>query len=124
MSKKAKERLSEVGSAPWNGGGCAKKKNKKKIQNKKVERILLGKNFLLVEGIQLSVEEPTEEEEMMQQQKMVIMKDQIRESDQKEDWTLKADGGFLSCWRQTVRKRGFTQDGKILCRHVLSGWRT
>ena len=29
---------------------------------------------------------------------------------------LTTDGGFLNCWRQAVRKRGFTQDGKILCR--------
>ena len=31
----------------------------------------------------------------------------------------KPDGGFLSCWRQTVKKRGFTQEGKILCRNGI-----
>ena len=36
-----------------------------------------------------------------------------------EEWTLKADGGFLKCWRQTVRKRGFRQDGKTLCRKLF-----
>ena len=69
-------------------------------------------------------EESTEEEEMKQQQRMVIMKDLIKENQiRRKNECLKADGGFLSCWRQTVRKRGFTQDGKILCRDGISGWR-
>ena len=62
-------------------------------------------------------EESTEEEEMKQQQRMKIMKDLKRKSDQKEEWTLKADGGSQSCWRQTARKRGSTQDGKTQCRN-------
>ena len=34
-----------------------------------------------------------------------------------------ADGGLLSCWRQTVRERGSIQDGKIPCRNGMSGKR-
>ena len=46
---------------------------KQDVQNKNVERRLLGKNFL-----QSMQEESTEEEEMKQQQRMGIMKDLIR----------------------------------------------
>ena len=35
-----------------------------------------------------------------------------RKTDQKEE----CDAGSLSFWRQTVRKRGSTQDGKTPCR--------
>ena len=59
--------------------------------------------------------ESTEDEEMKQQQRMVIMKDLIRKIRSTKS-TLRTDGGSLSCWRQTVRKCGFTQDGKILSR--------
>ena len=58
---------------------------------------------------------------MKEQQRMVIMKDLIMKSDQKEEWTPKVDGLFLSCWRVTVRKRGSIQDGKTPCRSGMSG---
>ena len=34
---------------------------------------------------------------------------------------IKRKDGFLSCWRQTLRKRGFT--GRILCRNGFRVWR-
>ena len=56
---------------------------KQEIQNKKVWRRLLGKNFLLVwrynlQRQQSKQEEQTEEEEMKQQRRMAIMKDLIK----------------------------------------------
>ena len=50
---------------------------KQEIQNKKVERRLLGKNFSLfgeynLQRLQSKQEESTEEEEMKQQQRMAI----------------------------------------------------
>ena len=44
---------------------------------------------------------------------MVIVKDLIKKIRSKGRVDAKS---LLSCWRQTVRKRGFTQDGRILCR--------
>ena len=57
---------------------------------------------------------------MEQQQRMKIMKDLTKKSDQKEECLLEADGRLLSCWRQTVRKRGSIRDG---CRSGMSGQR-
>ena len=52
--------------------------------------------------------ELTEEAEMNQQQKMVIMRDFTRKIRSKGRMGGEADGGSLSCWRQTVKKRGST----------------
>ena len=52
---------------------------------------------------------------MKQQQRMMILTDPTKFNRSKEEWTLRADGGLLSCWRQTVRKRGSIQDGKTPC---------
>ena len=71
-----------------------------------------------LQRLQSKQEESTEEEEMKQQQRMKIMKDLTKKISQKKEWTLKADGGFLSCWRQTVRKRGITHDGKTPSRNA------
>ena len=60
---------------------------------------------------------------MKQQQRMMIMKDLTKKIRSKLKQTLKADGGFLNCWRQTVRKRGFTQEWKIFCGNGIIGWR-
>ena len=89
-------------------------------------RRLLGKNFSLFkeQRLQCKQEESTEEEEMKQQQKRMIMEDLTRKIRSKGRMDAeRSDGGFLNCWRQTVRKRGFTQDGKILCRNGIIGWR-
>ena len=96
---------------------------KQEIQNKNVERRLLGKNLLLVQRIQRlqwNQEESTEEEEMKQQQRMKIMKDLTEKITSKG--RMDADR-FLSCQPQTVTKRGLTQDGKTLCRNGAIGWR-
>ena len=74
-----------------------------------------------MQRLQSKQEESTEGEKMKQQQGMKIMKDLTKKSDQKEEWTAEADGGLLSCWRQTVRKRGSIQDGKTLCRSGMIG---
>ena len=64
--------------------GTRKRVKKQDIQNKEMERGLLGKKFSLlfrefhVQRLQSRQEEPTEEEEMKQQQRMMIMKDLIR----------------------------------------------
>ena len=34
---------------------------------------------------------------------------------------LRTDGGSLNSWRQIVKKRGPTQDGRILCRNGMIG---
>ena len=39
-----------------------------------------------------------------------------------KEWKLRADGGSLRCWRQAVRERGSTQDGKTLCRNGTNGF--
>ena len=77
--KKAKERLSEVEVFPWNGRDA----QKQEIQNKKVVRRLLGKNFSVFEEcnlrrMQCKQKESTEEQEMKQQQRMMIMKDLMK----------------------------------------------
>ena len=104
---------------------------KQGLQNKRSGDKIAGQEFSPcfrennLQCLQSKQEETTEEEEMKQQQRMVIVKDPIKENlIQKEECMLTADGGFLSCWRQTVRKRGFTHDGNILCRDGISGWRS
>ena len=57
-----------------------------------------------LQRLQGKQEELTEEEEMKQQQRMVVMKDLIRKIRSKGKWTLRIDGGFLSLWRQIVKK--------------------
>ena len=52
-SKKAKERHSEVEVLPENDGGC---KKKQEIQNKKMERRLLGRNLLFVQRIHFAAD--------------------------------------------------------------------
>ena len=101
-------------------------KNKRKIRKWREEcwarTYSLFKDFNL-QRLQRNQEESTEEEEVKQQQRMMIMKDLTKKIRTEEKWTLKTCGGFLNCWRQTLAERGFTQDGKILCRNGVIGWR-
>ena len=61
------------------------------------------------------------EEEEMKQQRMVIMKDLIRKIRSKE--RVDAENRWWVSELLAVRKRGFTQDGKIPCRNGTIGWR-
>ena len=54
---------------------------------------------------------------------MMIMEDLTKKIRSKGRMDAKSRWWVLNCWRQTVRKRGFTQDGKILCRNGIIGWR-
>ena len=52
---------------------------------------------------------------------MKVMKDLTKKIRSKKEWTLKADGGLLSCRRQTARNRGSIQD--VCLKSGMSGWR-
>ena len=70
-----------------------------------------------LQSLQRKQEESTEGEEMQQQQRMKIMKDLTKKIRSKGRMDAqKTDGWLLSCWRQTVRKRGSIQDRKTPCR--------
>ena len=79
-----------------------------------------------LQRLQCKQEVSTKEEEMKQQQRMMIMNDLMKKirskgkMDAKSRWWVSE----LRVWRQTVRKRGFTQDGKILCGSGFSGCRS
>ena len=100
---------------------------KQEVKNKKVERRLLSKSLRLVHRVQPATtakeaggvggrrrDEAAEKNEYYEGSNK---ENQIK----KEEWTLRADGGLLSCWRQTLRKRASIQDGKTPCRSGLSG---
>ena len=98
---------------------CAQKQT---IWNKKVERRLLGKNLHLGQRLQPAASAEQAGGVNRRRRDEAAASDEDYEgfdecfSDQKEEWTLKTDGGLLSCWWQTVRKRGSIQDGKTPCR--------
>ena len=100
---------------------------KQQIQNKKVVRRLLGNNFSLfreynLQRLQSKPEESTEEEEMKQQQRMMNRTD-LRRKNQVKRKTGRWEPMVRLLRCQTVRKRGFTQDGKTQYRNGFSGWR-
>ena len=102
---------------------------KQEIQNKKVERRLLGKNLRFVQRVQLAATAKQAGGVKGRRRDEAAAKNEDYETSDKEnlikkqEWTLKTDGGFLSFWRQTVRKRGSIQDGKTPCRSGMSGQR-
>ena len=76
-----------------------------------------------VQRLQSKHEESTEGEVMKQQQRMKIMKALTKKIRSEERVDAENRWWLLSCWRQTVRKRGSTQDGKTPCRSGMSGYR-
>ena len=118
----------------FRGRGASQKwrrvrKNKKYRLRKWREERLLGKNFLVVQRIQLAASAKQAGGVNGRRRDEAAAKNGDHERSDKENQvkreklTLKADGGFLNCWLQTVRKRGSTQDGRTPCRNGKIGWR-
>ena len=100
----AKERLAEAEVLRWNGGVYVEAG---------IGEDCWARTFGNLQRREIVREDSTEKEEMKRQQRMKVMKDRS-----KGRWTLKTDGGLLSCWWQTARKRGSIQKKKRLCNHV------
>ena len=97
---------------------CAKKQE---VQNMKVVRRLLGKNFrLFSENTTCSVCKACMR--IRRRDRMKVMKDMTKKIRSK-GWMPKIDGGLLSCWRQTARKRGSIKERKKPCKNCINGWR-
>ena len=89
---------------------------KQEVQNRNVERRVLGNIFASFKEHTLQRlismhEDSTEGEEMKRQQRMKIMKDMTKKIRSKERM-LTTDGGWLIGRRRTARKLGSMQDGK------------
>ena len=103
---------------------------KQEMQNKKEERRLLGKNLRLVQRISFAASAKQAGRVNGRRTGEAAAKNEdyegFDEEDQikrKKEWTLKTDGGLLSCWRQTARKHGSIQERKKPCKSGMLGWR-
>ena len=68
-------------------------------------------------------EDTTEEKETRRQQRMNVMKDMTKKIRSKGGMAAVSDGGLLSCWRQTLRKRGSIQKEQKPCKDGTFGWK-